>query len=96
MYPINRTHIDVLYSQDVESFLGIVLPNFREGLPPTSLRHSQYSIADLPTIADHVKDLNPIRQLTYYTPSSHHISTELRNINLMSIGSGVCHLLRPD
>ncbi len=86
----------VLYSQDVESFLGIVLPNFHTVLPLASLRHSQYSIADLPTIANHVKDLNPIRGVKYNNPSIHHNYTRLRNINLMSIASGVCHLLRPD
>ncbi len=51
---------------------------------------------DFPIPPPYTINVNPIRRFIYYTPSSHHITTKLRNINLMSIGSGVCHLLRPD
>ena len=54
------------------------------------------SVTDLPMTPSYTTNINPIIHSLYYTPSSHHITTKLRNINLMSIGSGVCHLLRPD
>jgi hypothetical protein len=51
---------------------------------------------DFPVPPPYTISANPIRRFIYYTPSSHHITTKSRNINLVSIGSGDSHLLRPD
>ena len=99
MYLINKTHIEVLYSQNVETFLGSVLckveSNCFSSSCCTRIGIKTRSV-DFPAPHPYTTNDNPISRFTYYPPSSHHISTELRNINLMSIGSGVCHLLRPD
>ncbi len=51
---------------------------------------------DFPVQVPYTINVNPIIRFAYYPPSSHHITTKLRNINLMSIGCGSRHLLRPD
>jgi len=54
------------------------------------------SSADLPTLPPRALNGNPIIHSTYYTPSRHRSKLGLRNINRISIGSGVRHPLRTD
>ena len=67
-----------------------------QGRTPIFMLRLDLRLPDFPKRHPYATNRNPIICFVYYTPSFHRTMQKLRNINLMSIGYGIRHPLRPD